>query len=90
MNDTAVFIDRFSAGLDDLTRKQQASVTEVLAVLDRIGRFSVFEATENQTIARTMTRISKSGYVDMDHSCGFPWTTVKLTDKGRELLGMQI
>lgn len=81
-----VFIDRFSAGLDDLTRKQQASVTEVLSVLDRVGRFSIFEATDNQTIASTMTHISNAGYVELDISCGFPWTKVKLTDKGRDLL----
>lgn len=83
---TAFFVDRFSAGLDDLTRKQQACAVTVASTLARLGKFSVFEATENQTIARTMTRIAESGWFKFDHSCGYPWTTVELTDLGRDVL----
>jgi hypothetical protein len=81
-----VRFDRFTAGLDDLTRKQQASTEAVLRVLKRTGRFSVFEATENQTIANTMTRLCHSALIETDHSCGYPWTNVKLTASGEALI----
>ena len=45
---TPVFIDIFSSGLDELTRRQQADIATVLTVLDRTKRYSVFEATDNQ------------------------------------------
>lgn len=97
---TAVHIDRFSAGLDELTRVQQADHVAVLSVLARTGRFSVFEASENAIIARTMDRLLHKGctMVDRDgtkHEYGmlvkslggaYPWTNVELTDGGRRLL----
>lgn len=81
-----VFVDRFSAGLDDLTRKQQGSIEAVLRVLDRTGRFSVFEATENDIIARMMTTLVRGKFIETDDSCGYPWTKVKLSDLGRNTL----
>lgn len=81
-----VFLDRFSSGLDELTRRQQADVGEVLTVLDREMRYSVFEATENQTIAKTMDRIIAEELITTDNSCGYPWTRCELTDAGREYL----
>lgn len=95
-----VFFDRFSAGLDDLTRIQQADHVAVLRVLQRTGKFSCFEASENPVIARTMTRLmhkgcttvkadgSKKAYGLLLKSTGgdYPWTTCELTDAGRELL----
>jgi hypothetical protein len=87
-----IYIDRFSAGLDDLTRKQQADPVAVLRVLKATGRFSVFEATDNDIIARTMTRLVHKGYqgygrlIEIDNSCGYPWTKVKLTEAGERLL----
>lgn len=82
----STFICSFSSGLDDMPRKDQRDVAKVLAVLEKCGRFSVFEATDNQTIASTMTHISRRGLIETDISCGYPWTKVKLTDAGRELL----
>lgn len=90
----------FSAGLDDLTRKQQADPVAVLRVLKQAGRFSAFEASANDVIARTMTRMIHKGLttikdgvrtnhgklIETDHSCGYPWTTVKLTPAGEALL----
>lgn len=91
----------FSAGLDELTRKQQADHIAVLRVLKRAGRFSVFEATSNDTIARTIDRLIHKGLttvepdgtrtsygklIETDHSCGYPWTKVKLTPAGESLL----
>lgn len=80
-----VHVDRFSAGLDELTRRQQRDPREVLRCLDRIGRFSVFEATENQSIAKTMDYLGKSGYIKTTPR-GFPWSDVELTKQGRSLL----
>lgn len=82
----AIFLDCFTAGLDDLTRKQQASTEAVLRVLKRTGRFSVFEATENQTIANTMTRLCRGPLIETDNSCGYPWTKVQLTAAGEALI----
>lgn len=82
----AVFICSFSSGLDDMPRKDQRDIGKVLRVLDKCGRFSVFEATDNQTIATTMTKLCHSDLIETDNSCGYPWTKVKLTDAGRKLL----
>ena len=95
-----MFICSFSAGLDDMKRKEQADVVAVLRVLQQAGRFSIFEATANQTIARTITRLCNKAcsivrdgvradygkLIDTDNSCGFPWTKVSLTDGGIRLL----
>jgi hypothetical protein len=69
-----------------MPRKDQRDIAKVLQVLERRGRFSVFEATDNQTIAATMTRLSHSDLIETDNSCGYPWTTVKLTDAGKRYL----
>lgn len=93
----AIFICDFSAGLDGMKRKDQSDAAKVLQVLEKTGRFSVFEATANPTIARTMTRLCTKGAVvirdghrteygkliETDNTCGYPWTKVKLTDAGR-------
>ncbi|MFS2047534.1 hypothetical protein ACEN9J_02995 [Variovorax sp. Varisp41] len=90
----------FSAGLDGLTRKQQADHIAVLRVLKRTGRFSAFEASENMVIARTMTRLIHKGLttikdgvrtnhgklIETDHSCGYPWVHVTLTPAAEALL----
>lgn len=95
-----MIVDRFSAGLDDLTRKQQADHIAVLRVLKRTGRFSAFEASENDTIARMMTRLltkslttvepdgtkHKHGVMLEWEDCGYPWTKVKLTPAAEALL----
>jgi hypothetical protein len=82
----AIFIDSFSSGLDDMPRKDQRDIAKVLRVLEQCGRFSVFEATDNQTIATTMTKLFHSGLIETDNSCGYPWTKVTLTDSGRRYL----
>ena len=80
-----VFICSFTSGLDDLPRKQQAQFEPVLRVLEATGRFSVFEATANQTIAKTMTRLMRSGYVE-SMGGAYPWTKVRLTEAGKKLI----
>ena len=68
----------FSSGLDDLKRKEQADDEVVLGVLRVKRRFSVFEATANQTIARTMDRLCKTRLTTKTE--GFPWTKVVAID----------
>ena len=93
--------DRFRAGLDDLTRAQQADDVKVLRVLQKTKRFSCFEASENATIGRTITRLIHKAYTRIDadgtrHEYGlllrttggaYPLTNVELTEGGQRLLG---
>lgn len=81
-----VFIDCFDECLHELPRRKQRDAREVALHLAKAGRFSVFEATANQDIARTVTRVLASGWFATDKSCGFPWTKVSLTDRGRTVL----
>lgn len=97
---TATIICSFSAGLDDLKAWERTDPVAVLRVLQRAGRFSVFEATANDAIARTMTRLCHKGcsivrngvrtdygrLIETDNTCGYPWTKVTLTDAGLRLL----
>ena len=61
---TYCFVDRFSAGLDEMKRKDQRDHLKVLSVLARTGKFSCFEASENMTIARTMTALMHGPLVE--------------------------
>lgn len=80
------FIDTFTCGLDDLAIRKQRSTAYVLQHLERTGRFSVFEATANDTIAATIDRIIERGYVETDITSGYPWTKTRLTEIGRSYL----
>lgn len=96
---TSAIACSFSAGLDGLTRSQQGDVAEVLRVLKAAGRFSAFEASANDTLARMMTRLCHQGcsivrdgvrtdygrLITTDDS-HYPWTGVKLTAAGEQLL----
>ena len=95
-----VVICCFSSGLDDMKRKDQRDVVKVLRILSQCGRFSVFEATENQTIARMMDNILHKGctiigtdgikktygILAISNGGDFPWTNIELTSGGRQLL----
>jgi hypothetical protein len=89
MNHGRVFIDTFSNGLDELTVKQARCVDTVLRTLDRIKRFSAFEASANDTIARTMTEVFRKRYVK-DLGGGYPWTKVEITPAGRAIIDAAI
>lgn len=100
MAGTSIIVCSFSSGLDELTRLQQGDVVAVLKTLKARGRFSCFEATANQKIATLMTRLCHKGFsvvrngvrtdygrlIETDNSCGYPWTEVKLTQSGEQLL----
>ncbi len=79
----------FTEGLDELPRRKQRDTLVVLEHLAKAGRFSVFEATANIDIARTMDRIGRKGLVEFDISGGYPWTKVKLTPAGSAALGRE-
>lgn len=85
---TSIIVCSFTEGLDEMPRRKQRDIVEVLRVLEASPRkrFSVFDATANQTIAVTMTRMVHEGYIETDNSCGYPWTKYKLTDKGHEAI----
>jgi hypothetical protein len=59
-----MFVDRFSAGLDEMKRKDQRDPLKVLTVLARTGRFSCFEASENADIAKTMTALMRGPLIE--------------------------
>jgi hypothetical protein len=82
---SVMIVDRFTSGLDDLSGKQQGNEGAVLQVLDQCKRFSVFEATATDRIARTMDYVFKAGLV-RDTGGSFPWTKVELTEEGRAKL----
>ena len=80
-----IHICSFSAGLDEMKRKDQADPVKVLRVLAKCGRYSVFEATDNQTIAEMMTRLLSKGFIEATGG-QYPWTEIALTDGGKRLL----
>ncbi|RUW81516.1 MAG: hypothetical protein E5V52_04450 [Mesorhizobium sp.] len=57
------FIDCWSVGLDEIPRKL-ITPERILTILQREGRFSNFEATANQVIARAITSIVDSNLVE--------------------------
>lgn len=78
----------FTVGIEDMPTRKQRNPYDVARVLARHGRFSVFEATDNEVIAATMDWLHASGWFDFDtESCGYPWTKVALTEAGRTALG---
>lgn len=87
MKNGAVHICCHTAGLDELTRREQKDEEKVLQALHKAGRFSVFEATDNPVIANMMEWLLKSGLIEVTPK-GFPWSDVKLTERGLERAGL--
>lgn len=78
----------FDVGLDEMPMNEQADDIAVGRAIAKAGRFSVFDATANETIANTMDRLTVSGWFVFENA-GYPWTKVTPTDAGRAALGMQ-
>ena len=57
--------------------------------LSLITRFSIFEATADQRIARSMDFLVQQKYIEVDNSPGYPWSNVKLTKRGHQIIGQQ-
>lgn len=85
MTSGAIYIDAFASGMDELPKFRQRSTREVLRHLNVAGRFSMFEATDNDVIAATVDRIMRRELVKTS-DIGFPWTKVELTSAGKALL----
>lgn len=79
------YVCRFSGGLDDLKRQEQSSQDAVMLKLSTMKRFSVFEVTDNQTIAKTMDRIMKRGLIKTTGG-GYPWTNFEITPEGQAII----
>lgn len=75
-----IYIDSFQAAPTVTRNTTYADLKrDVLAA----GRFSVFEATENNFAASLYTRLCEDPEIETDKSCGFPWTSVRLKEAGR-------
>jgi len=80
-----IHICSFSTGIDEMRRQDQRDPAKVLAVLKENPRFSAFEASANQGIARTMTLLFERGLVK-DVGGEYPWTIVEILPAGEEVL----
>lgn len=79
-----VHLCSFSVGIDELPQRKQRDAAEVLKILAQTKRFSVFEATANNVIAKTMTRMQ--GHYFKVVGGGYPWCEIELTEAGKKLL----
>jgi hypothetical protein len=82
MMNTHWFVDQFTT-LDDLPAKDRRDDDVVLHHLRLAGRFSIFDATEHEDLARTLTRLERNGRLKTDNSCGYPWIDVVEIDGER-------
>lgn len=100
MKKSMSIICSLSSGLDDMKKVDQRDPIKVLRVLAACKRYSIFEATDNQSIARTISRMHNKAYVqimpdDTRKNYGilikttggqYPWTEIELTEGGVQLL----
>lgn len=82
----AIYIDRFTS-LDELRRDERTLPIVLRSIMNNNGRFSVFGASDDQ-MARILDRIENGGYTTREPSF-YPWITVRLTDKGKQVLGIK-
>lgn len=81
-----MLIDYFGGNLGDIKYKEAGDLRKVLDCLKSSPRFSIFDATANMRIAKTMSAAVKLGYIEIDNSEGYPWSNALITDKGSEFL----
>jgi hypothetical protein len=77
--------DNFSSGLDDMKRKDQRDERKVMLALSKMTRFSIFEVTSNDTIAKMMDDIVARGLIETTGG-QFPWTTFRITEAGQRVI----
>ena len=81
---SAVFVCSFSGAIGEMKRKDQGDPEKVLAVLEKSSRVSCFDLSENQTIARTVTRLKRDGLIEYPQpQPGYPWNNIVLTEAGK-------
>lgn len=84
---STVYIDSFSGAIGDMSARDQKDELNVLAVLSKNPKFSVFDATERPAISISLDSLKESGLIEYPQpQPGFPWCRVELTDSGKELL----
>jgi predicted kinase len=71
-----IHVDSFTS-LNDLKPNDWRDYEKVKAAALAAGRFSVFEATQSDTAARQMTTLCRDPDVEIDNTCGYPWTLVR-------------
>lgn len=77
----------FSGAIGDMKKGDRRDPVAVLAVLSKSPTFSVFDATEDARIARSLTWLLDHGYIEYPKpQPGFPWSRVSLTDKAHKLI----
>ncbi len=65
----------------DELRGKNLTYENLKALVVKVGRFSCFEASENQKKAALFTRLCRDPELIIDNkSVGFPWTKVTLRD----------
>lgn len=84
MSRYGVHICSFSA-LDDIPKRKHRDRRVVLAALKKAGRFSGFEVTETQALARSVTALQDEGLI-VTTPLQFPWSKVEVTAKGEAFL----
>jgi hypothetical protein len=84
---SAMYVDRFTS-LDDIKGRDESNALLVLAsIIKNGGCFSVFDATRNVRMARTMRIIESSGWTKrVEPECSYPWIKIELTDAGKAAL----
>lgn len=71
---TAIHLCSFDSGIPS---KQKRDYPMLRAALLAVGRFSVFEATESQRVAKLYTKLSDDPSL-LITNLGYPWTAVRL------------
>jgi len=71
--------------LESIPARKRGNDRTVLAVLKEVGRFSVFDATGDIRLSRTLDRLGRNGMIRMT-SEPFPWIRAEITEAGEALL----
>lgn len=75
---TAVWIDDFDTELlEPIPTVRMTPNQRDIETLRRAKRVSIFWITETRRRATLIARMQKSGNLELDNTCGFPWLIVK-------------
>ena len=83
---TTVFLDSFSGAIEDMKKKDQSDPVKVLSVLSKHPRFSIYDATGNLVIAKTLTELYLTGLIVDAPKREYPWFEIEITERGKEAL----
>ena len=80
----------FAGGIGRMKAFDQRDPLKVLQVLAADPKFSVFDATERKSIARSLTVLKQRGLIDYpEPQPGFPWSKARVTEAGLALLNQR-